>query len=35
MPLLLKFTRKALTNIDDAAGRWQLKGAQSLKTTNM
>jgi len=26
MPLLLKFTRKALTNVDDPAGRWQFEG---------
>ena len=26
MPLLLKFARKALTNVDDAAGRWQFEG---------
>ena len=26
MPLLLKFTRKALNNVDDAAGRWQFEG---------
>ena len=26
MPLLLKFARKALTNVDDPAGRWQFEG---------
>lgn len=26
MPLLLKFSRKALNNVDDAAGRWQFEG---------
>ena len=26
MPLLLKFTRKALNNVDDPAGRWQFEG---------
>jgi hypothetical protein len=26
MPLLLKFTRIALNNVDDVAGRWQFEG---------
>ncbi len=26
MPLRLKFTRKALNNVDDVAGRWQFEG---------
>ena len=26
MALLLKFSRKALNNVDDAAGRWQFEG---------
>jgi hypothetical protein len=26
MPLLLQLTRKALTNVDDPAGRWQFEG---------
>jgi hypothetical protein len=26
MPLLLKFACKALTNVDDPAGRWQFEG---------
>jgi len=26
MPLLLKFSRKALNNVNDAAGRWQFEG---------
>ncbi|HUB13587.1 MAG TPA: hypothetical protein VMB34_16685 [Acetobacteraceae bacterium] len=26
MPLLLKFNRKSLNNVDDAAGRWQFEG---------
>ncbi len=26
MPLQLKLARKALTNVDDAAGRWQFEG---------
>ena len=26
MALLLKFTRNALTNVNDAAGRWQFEG---------
>jgi hypothetical protein len=26
MPLLLQFTRKALNNVDDIAGRWQFEG---------
>ena len=26
MPLVLKFNRKALSNVDDPAGRWQFEG---------
>ena len=26
MPLTVKFTRKALNNVDDVAGRWQFEG---------
>jgi hypothetical protein len=31
MPLLLKFTLKALTNVDDPAGRWQFEGGSGMQ----
>lgn len=32
MPLVLKLNSLALTNVDDAAGRWQFEGGQVLQS---